>query len=126
MLALGLFNSSFLNGLNVSTILFEVCIVILLSRVTRRLYLTYAILSSLFYRGKLSVNHLCILPPFYMDIYPDICPDKSISAIFLFQQPHTELVFPSSSIPPCLPVKPYQYLPQYNRIQVMEVHGIVL
>ena len=32
MLALGLFNSSFLNGLNVFIILFEVYIVILLSR----------------------------------------------------------------------------------------------
>ena len=42
MLVLGLFNGSFLNGLNVSTILFMFCIVILLSRVTRRLYLLYS------------------------------------------------------------------------------------
>ena len=37
VVVLSLRNSSFLNGLNVSTILFEVYIVILLSRVTRRL-----------------------------------------------------------------------------------------
>ena len=52
MVVLGLFNSSFLNGLNVSIILFKVCIVILLSRVTRRLYHFSAVPSS----GKTAFN----------------------------------------------------------------------